>query len=110
MDWGADSRGMRMARNASTHHDMLICFAWTEKRWGGVEMHWFAMGLRWVLDPLFLGSRFRFPLDSRLCLVALFLPFIRGFDSSRIPLLADMFYRQFAQIGDRETIRVSRRG
>lgn len=28
-----------MARNASTHHDMLICFAWTEKRWGVVEMN-----------------------------------------------------------------------
>ena len=71
------------------------------------------MGLRLAtrlrFDPLFLGSRFRFPLDSRLGLVALFLPLIRGFNSSRIPLLADMFYRQFAQIGDRETIRGTRK-
>lgn len=28
-----------MAMNASTHHDMLMGFAWTEKRWGVVEMH-----------------------------------------------------------------------
>ena len=81
-----------MARNASTHHDTMICFAWTEKRWGGVEMHRNAV----AVYSLLLGSRFRFPLDSRLCLVAIFLPLIRGFDSSRISLLADVFVRQFA--------------
>ena len=73
-------------------------------------MHWFAITTRLRFDPLLLGSRFRFALDSRLSLDALILCLIRGFDGSRIPMLAVMFYRQFAQIGDRETIRVSRRG
>ena len=59
-------------------------------------MHHIAITSRLRFVSLFLGSRFRFPLDSRLGLVALFLPLIRGFNSSRIPMLADMFYRKFA--------------
>ena len=77
-----------MARNASTHHDMMICFVRTEKRWGRVEMHWFAINLRLVCD--------RNAIRLRLGLVALILCLIRGFDSSRIPLLAIMFFRLFA--------------
>ena len=34
-----------MVGNASTHHDMLICFAWTEKMWGVVEMHHLAVAV-----------------------------------------------------------------
>ena len=55
-------------------------------------MHWFALGSRsafaWFSISLSIGLR--------LGLVALFLPLIRGFNSSRIPLLAVMFVRQFA--------------
>ena len=62
---GADSRGTRMAKNASTHHDMMICFVRTEKRWGRVEMHWFAIGLRLICDW--------FAIRLRLVLVAVWL-------------------------------------
>ena len=62
---GADSRGTRMARNASTHHDMMICFVRTEKRRVRVEMHWFAINLRLVCD--------RNAIRLRLVLVAVWL-------------------------------------
>ena len=34
-----------MASNASTHHDMLMGSAWTEKMWGVVEMHHLAVAV-----------------------------------------------------------------
>ena len=66
---GADLRGERIARNASIHHDSMICFAWTEKRYGGVEMHRVAIGSRFPLSPAFpvyaiaIGLRLRFPVS-----------------------------------------------
>jgi len=66
-----------------------------------------------VCDSFAIATRFvcvLFWLRFGFGLVALILYLIRGFNSSRIPLLAIMFVRQFAQFGDRETIRVSRKG
>lgn len=48
------------------------------------------------LCSLSLDSLFADRLIPLLAIPCLFAFAIRGFDSSRIPMLADMFYRQFA--------------